>query len=347
MKGGKYLGEGTYGCSLDPAPKCYTDETEIAKGAKITKKLSIGKVMSKNESFQEEIEIAKALYKIDPKQKYLLYPQTHCYVKYEDTMKVPGASKCDTIRSDALMGMLKMTNGGITLEDYVKKRHITPYAFIKMMIHIARGVQLLNKKGFVHHDLKFNNILVNPTTRDAKIIDFGLMVKKSNIYTDGNRYLHSRYWLHPPEYRFFVHLERNDWKTPTAQDIRWLMTEDLRLNDHKFSSGDKVSMRHLLTNVPMFAFCEYENAVMAVFKAIEKRKTVYQKRDYFNGFVSKIDVYSLGISMLYMSTFLDYTGMVKEQYDMFITLLKMMVHPHVGKRWSITKAIKEMEKIIV
>lgn len=345
MRGGKYMGEGTYGCSLDPAPKCFTAEKQIISGKKSKSKLTIGKVMSKTDAFEGEMEIAKKLYKVDPTQKYLLYPQTHCYVKYEDFIKVQGAAKCDTIRKDSVMGMLKMANGGITLEDYVQKNNLDVHTFVKMMKHIAEGVRLMDKKGYVHHDLKFNNILVNPLTGEPRIIDFGLMVKKTEVFTEANPYLHARYWLHPPEYRFIVHLDKNKWKMPADQEIRWLMTEDLRLNDHKFSSGDKASMRHLLTNVPMFAYCEYENAVMAFFKAVEKKKTLYQKREYIQRFSSKVDVYSLGISMLYMSTFLNYSSMVKESYERFIQLLKGMVHPHPAKRFSISKVIAEMNKI--
>lgn len=353
MKGGANLGEGTYGCTLDPAPKCSTPEIMIhsQKGKSVNPKkfgdLTVGKVMVLEEAFEEEIEQVSKLYKIDPKQQYFIYPVSRCAVKYTDVMKVPGASDCKNVsRKNPKMNMLKMTNGGVPLDTYIRSHNVSPIALLHMVRNILEGAKKLFAKGLVHHDMKFNNWLIDPNTLATRIIDFGLMIPAEDAISQKNPFITSKYWLHPPEYRYFVYLENVKWATPSEQEIRWIMADDLKLNDHRFNSQDKASMRHLLTSPPMFAYCEYEGAIMSFFATLNKQKGIVAKRKYIEKFRNKIDVYGIGISMLYLSSYLDYTHISREKYTLFIDLLRHMVHPNPIKRYTIAQALKAMDAIL-
>lgn len=353
MKGGANLGEGTYGCTLDPAPKCSSPEVTIHthKGKSINTskfgKLTVGKIMVYEDAFEDEIDQVSQLYKIDPTQKYFIYPVTRCSVKHSDVIKVPGAMQCKNVSTNAkTMKMLKMTNGGMAMDEYIRSHNVTPIALLQMIRNIVEGAKKLSSKGFIHHDMKFNNWLIDPNTLTAKIIDFGLMIRSDDAFTPNNPFLGSKYWLHPPEYRYYVYLESTKWDTPTEQKIRWIMADDLKLNDHRFASQDKASMRHLLTNPPMFAYCEYEAAVMKFFATVSKLNGVDAKRRYIDKFKNKVDIYGIGISMLYLSSYLDFSNMSRDKYDAFIELIRFMVHPNPVKRCTIAQALKKIDQIL-
>ena len=55
---------------------------------------------------------------------------------------------------------------------------------------IIFGLQVMNDKGIVHHDLKHQNIVYNQETGRANLIDFGLMTTKTKIQTAATK---SRY----------------------------------------------------------------------------------------------------------------------------------------------------------
>jgi serine/threonine protein kinase len=354
MKGGANLGEGTYGCTLDPAPKCSTPETAIhSKKGKLVNpenfgKLTVGKVMAYEDAFEDEIQQVAKLYQIDPKQQYFLYPVSKCSVRYTDVVKVSGAAQCKNVtRQHPKMHMLKMVNGGVPLDTYIRSHNVSTVAFLHMMRNIVEGTKKLLSKGFIHHDMKFNNWLIDPNTLSTRIIDFGLMIPASEAFSPQNPFLTSKYWLHPPEYRYYVYLENVKWITPSEQEIRWIMADDLKLNDHRFSSQDKASMRHLLTNPPMFAYCEYESAIMKFFASIAKQKGVVAKKKYMEKFKNKVDVYGIGISMLYLSSYLDYANVSREKYTNFIELLRNMVNPNPIRRYTLKQCLDEMDKMLI
>jgi hypothetical protein len=124
------------------------------------------------------------------------------------------------------------------------------------------------------------------------------------------------------------------------------MADDLKLNDHRFSSQDKASMRHLLTNPPMFAYCEYESAIMKFFSSVAKQKGVVAKKKYMDKFKNKVDVYGIGISMLYLSSYLDYAHISREKYANFIELMRNMVNPNPAKRYTLKQCLDAIDKIL-
>lgn len=88
LKGGKFLGEGSFGCVIRPAISC-DSEKNIKTGKKTkTAKSSVSKIIMdpSDGSVKSEIIISNILKKVDPKQKYFLTINKYCKLK-----KIPHA----------------------------------------------------------------------------------------------------------------------------------------------------------------------------------------------------------------------------------------------------------------
>lgn len=89
MKGGKFLGEGSYGCVISPALSCKI--SSINKPNRNTKKRgnnnkTVSKIIATpdnqvNDEIKDEIVISNKLKSIDPQQKYFITINEHCKIK--------------------------------------------------------------------------------------------------------------------------------------------------------------------------------------------------------------------------------------------------------------------------
>ena len=77
------------------------------------------------------------------------------------------------------MKLLIMKDGGLNLADYlydIKGRTKEEIEMFLIELHrVILGVKVLNDNGIVHHDLKPQNIVYNPTEERMNFIDFGHM----------------------------------------------------------------------------------------------------------------------------------------------------------------------------
>ena len=105
------------------------------------------------ESIFREFGIGKKLKKIDPDNKYFIYPID--IVTYKD----------DTV-------VAIMPYGGITIYEYMIKNRIDEKQFLSMMKHLFSALKLLQDLDILHMDLKADNILIDKGA-NIRIIDFG------------------------------------------------------------------------------------------------------------------------------------------------------------------------------
>ena len=62
------------------------------------------------------------------------------------------------------------------------------------MFQAALGLAYIHHKGIIHRDIKPENILIDKTTAETKLIDFGLAVGADQINTD---YVATRWYRAP------------------------------------------------------------------------------------------------------------------------------------------------------
>eukprot|EP01091_Cochliopodium_minus_P013179 TRINITY_DN4179_c0_g1_i2.p1 TRINITY_DN4179_c0_g1~~TRINITY_DN4179_c0_g1_i2.p1 ORF type:complete len:171 (-),score=31.40 TRINITY_DN4179_c0_g1_i2:411-923(-) len=64
----------------------------------------------------------------------------------------------------------------MNLKQYLdmKKENIKSVYLREICYQIANGLNFIHEKFIVHNDLKLENVMINPTTMNVRIIDFGL-----------------------------------------------------------------------------------------------------------------------------------------------------------------------------
>jgi serine/threonine protein kinase len=90
LRGGKFVGEGTYGCVISPAIPCMNIKSNTKKSSNSLSKNSKGKIIDKTVSkiiisptneIKEEIELSHIIHKIDPQQKHFITFNNTCVLK--------------------------------------------------------------------------------------------------------------------------------------------------------------------------------------------------------------------------------------------------------------------------
>ena len=90
MQGGRYLGEGAFGCVVTPAIECsskgqmtrLTKKTKTSNLESKSKREPVSKLIRyADEQTNTEIDVANILKKLDPQQKYFLYIKQNCNIR--------------------------------------------------------------------------------------------------------------------------------------------------------------------------------------------------------------------------------------------------------------------------
>lgn len=348
MRGGRYLGEGTYGCTLEPAPTCIDSEQHHTSMRKRPKPPLVGKIFTSTSAAIEEWATATALAKIDPNQEFTVYPLAHCRTSERMIKAVGESDRCEIMRSDKTQAqpidMLEMPNGGVTLDTFVAQNRPSPDMVAKVLLPVFRGMQKLVRHGIVHQDLKFDNILYSPEAGRARIIDFGLQVPLRNALSPSkNPYIASNYWLHPPEYKVITFMQQGEWQPMTTQSILKIIKGHLATLQLKFSSTDKRTLYELLLNGGVYSKKEYVDAYT---RFVEQMLLKKQKRGmlaYLQKHPNRIDVYSLGITLMYLTSSMTMTNTRTKKA--WFDLLRDMLHPNPAFRASFMKCHKQLKAI--
>jgi serine/threonine protein kinase len=303
----------------------------------------MAKVFRRESDMEKELEFAKVLQEVDPAQKFFLYPIAHCATNVGEVRKDRDATKCSYVQdavqnSTHMLYMVTMVKGGSTVEDHVMKHRLTPAEFVAVITPVFEAVRKLSKHGYVHHDLKFDNMLYNDAHKKTHVIDFGLMQRmKTLFHPDNNRYIFSNYWLHPPEYRIAQRLYDKPLYHPTKDDFRSDVESIGETLDIYFDDSAPTTLRDLIIQqVFNNRICEYEeeyiNYASSIWRAKgSKTRAMYKHAD-------KVDIYSIGITIVYLSQFLEFpSNLARAEW---MQKLKIFVHPDPRKRPGPTKAIK-------
>ena len=184
----KIIGEGTYGCVVEPALEC---ETPVDYQNKVSK------VMHKKDARDElkEYDFLKTIPNID---NYTVSIPTLCEpkfgVKFSTVVrKCTGNRVRKTYNSNFTdLAILLMENGGLDLYNFIE--NIFPELeindqnkFLTAILDAIKGVQFFNKKNIIHQDIKAQNMVYNIKTNKLKFIDFGLMTTKTNFIDSCNK----------------------------------------------------------------------------------------------------------------------------------------------------------------
>ena len=213
--GGKLIGSGGYGCVFKPTipcDKCKTIDGEECKNDKDVSKLLTTRAMN------EEIESLRIIDKIDPLKKYHIGNPEICE-ELGNIAHVKDLEKCENFDpfGEFSYGALNYEYGGKSLRDYGRDLLLRKELFLKGLIAIENlfeGVVHFIKRGFIHNDIKCDNILFDGDV--MKFIDFGLSMtiseileEKHSVYNSYNIYFAYPYYLYLLSYMRRVILGHN------------------------------------------------------------------------------------------------------------------------------------------
>jgi hypothetical protein len=201
QRGGRLLGEGVYGCTFEPAPRCAGGDVFRTIGGLP----AVGKVTVEDPT--EETEIGRAIMSLPLAAQYFALPSVSCTVSREDVRKDPEAIKCDILFESAptaRYSMLVMPSGGKDLTRWMSSTPPSRIAanYERMFKHLLEGMLIYQAREYIHNDIHMGNILVDDAGV-ARYIDFGMAFRLPNIHTWGDTNMGTRFkpklvWK-PPE----------------------------------------------------------------------------------------------------------------------------------------------------
>ncbi len=346
--GGVFLGEGSYGCTFSPAVVCKDKDRSLIKKKRAKDDEKLTKVFWSDRDVEDEWRFAKILQSVDPRQEYFIYPNERCVVSKKDVMKQANSSKCNSLNNvrdkNAKLPVLQMKYGGVTLEQWVQEKRRRFVDFLPMLRHILVGVQKLHRKGYLHHDLKIDNILVDDNDV-PHIIDLSLLVPLKDVFdTSLNPSLYNQYWLHPPEYRIqrFNH-DLSDIDADLPSFVSRHVQQEADLYYFKIQMQDISTVNQFL--LAYFPYCEMYDITKKYIKTLFNVYKSHGKQGlmkYQTKFASKVDVYSIGLTVMNIIYHMD----APSNDSRFRTLITGMIHPDPRKRFSVGKCIHLLDTLI-
>ena len=211
MSNPKRVGEGTYGCVHNPPLKC-RDQLYNPDPTKVSKILS-------RKNANSELKEFKLIQNADKKEDFHLGKPGSCFPDNTE-INAKAIDQCKGFRGKYInrYKLLLLKNGGQDLskiEDKFKKLTVNTVNRRKLehfwldMARLLYGSKVLIDKGIVHHDLKQQNIVYNENTGRVNFIDFGLMMRKTEMFkkANGSRYPFGEHWSFPPDILFYNYVD--------------------------------------------------------------------------------------------------------------------------------------------
>lgn len=354
------IGEGTYGCVIEPSLLCKT------KQPKGTYRNKISKIMLTRHA-KKEMDEYVLISRADQKKEYYLGKPTMCKIKNNaQTRKIIKKCKNSEKYLNDLdeTSLLIMENGGINLSmlsDKIEKMKNTQQnrELIKRVLfeisRIFEGIQAFLKHDIVHHDLKPQNIVYNSETDRMNFIDFGLMkrlstsIQKSRKSTNWiTQYAHWSYpletqFLNRDKYMYFVH--KSD--AEKEEYIKRLMDNIYRDSNDKFTDAFYALCSYVIdTNITESQANKMrENILYDYIEFILKDMRADNYEEIMKRSFHTYDTYGfgMGISRLVFSS---KQLLNAELYDELSGFSYGLVHPNVLKRLTVEDAIRTYDEIL-
>lgn len=302
MKGGKYLGKGTYGCVYSPPVKC-NHNLQQENHAVIHN--NVGKIFFNKEDAEDEYEVTmKYVNTIDPEGLFTNKFLKKCDVKkehYEQLLGNFGKDKADIVRECRVhedTTQLIYEHKGDSLSSFIDSTTIVPYEYMKLyyyLLPIIQGLVTMESHRIMHRDIKPDNII--RTENKILFIDFGLAIDYESAFEVTENYvLRHDYIYYPPEFTVREHYFEKD-KHSSENYI-----ENITLQCLKKYRKVKFNIIDLERN-------DIHNEIKSFYKKISKKiEKLYIKNNaltqkdinesVFSKFACKVDIFSFGMVLL-------------------------------------------------
>ena len=279
------INQGTYGCVYRPG---FTCEGNMRKNKKF-----ISKIQNNKNASERETIIGKIIKKIDNYGEYFAPIIETCEVSLAN-IKTDKIKHCDIIdESEKVYEMNKLRYvGKNTLGKYLLQvLNRTPKQLIRMLINTHQdlliGYDKLFTAGIIHMDIKENNIMIEDTTGNPIIIDFGLSAIVKNLAEDDYREVFFTYasdyapWCIDICMLSYMANELKNEKAPPG------MLGFIGVDENKeISWKEGIVTKEHITKV-INDFITKNNAMIKLLNETQRSKYTKTLHDYFGAFVGK------------------------------------------------------------
>ena len=361
------IGEGSYGCVHKPQLECKNTRKE-----KHTNK-HISKLMLTKEA-DEELSQYINISKIDKKKKYYLGKPYKCKPK-TTKFNIDSIKKCDFYKDNKFSktkkkmkkilednySLIILSDGGLDISnfgkllkknsDFLKRKKLD--IFWKNAMNLLKGILLFQKHGFLHHDVKPHNVVLNTKNKKIRFIDFGFMKKIDNIKNlcknNKNYFAEYSWWSFPFElpylnlekYMEIAEMNYNDKQTYFENLIKQM--DD---SSSKFSISCNIFFNYIMINR---SDKDKEEMINKYFSDLKNFIIHEINKDNYDIFLKKsietIDLFGVGITLQYILCHsMDYFNSSK--FTALENCFFNMMRPSVMYRYTIEQSIDEFDKII-
>ena len=230
--GGKFIGEGPYGCGFSPALKCVGQPRK--EGPYLSKMIT-----DKHEA-ETEFAISEIITRVDPTRKYFLTAESMCEHDQSDIKPENESKKCKKFPLKGPTYLISYEMGGDNLSKLKIPANLYPEFFIGL-IGLIEGLVHLHSRGIVHLDIKPDNIVgkFHEDRYKIRYIDFGLSREIATLTANSDHVRMIRNFNLETPYPYYpfdtIMSSSNRQKNPTIdqEDIgHWYRTEQ----DHKYNT---------------------------------------------------------------------------------------------------------------
>ena len=307
-----YIAEGSYGCVFSPPLKCLNKKKTTSNQA--------GKIFYSKDSMEEEKELAEKINKIDPNGKWTIPYYGSCFTNVKETRQTDNINKCNKYSKHIFITeQLIYKNGGIDLNHFTNnfeffKNNIFIDDLIPLFYNLLKGLKSLNEKQIAHCDIKPPNMLYDFNEFKLYIIDFGLTTPYNDISSFSNyNMLNHIYPYYPPEFKIYVQLIYNK----TNVNIN-----DILENYSRYLSRGFFDFMSKYIDIPL--------QIKQFAIKCQKNKEVF-KHKFKTEYVSKIDVFSLGMTFVEIFYRLSIKSQIKlKDKTFFDNFMKLVIVPMIN-----------------
>lgn len=312
----RLLGEGGFGCVFQPEIPCVKDIVHLSKKKHHIRQVS--KIFTVNDSVQIENAFSKMLYSWDKEGKFFVVPTKLCKTTLPEIRKNSAADLCESLQRvrTRYVSQIVMPYAGEDLLNYLEG-HIRTYStkfslatWIKLLNNVFIGLQIMHQQGYIHLDIKLDNIIYDGTR--ARISDFGLSTRRQKVYSNNLQDLSIDYLPYP-----FEIILTNYKRFALCEEILGCKSLYYEYMKSLYSFGRE--------NAEIFLQYHPIEEVMNEVQKLEK--WTLDEASWFEILreqTGKIDVYSVGIMCIDVEKFLDFSTVSKEiqgKYRRFVQML--------------------------
>ena len=360
IRGGKFLGEGSYGCVFHPTlKKCNILNTNTNTNSKQSNYVS--KVFTDIAEAHKDFNQGKVMSRIDTKNEYTIVPVSMCELDFDELKKAEVEyRKCNKLAYDNIDGIVQVvySEKGIALDDYMKQNNLTVSNVLDIAEYLIKGVKFFKDNKVIHHDIKPPNIVMTADNK-PKYIDFGLSQEYSTYFENafGANY---RYWSK----EMGLYDEIRAYVLPDVRDLKYGVCEvwKKRFSDTKEVFLEKSKTKINIVSIYRKYFPDFFDEIMGKVYD-EKIGCIYDQssnkmvssdvdklNQIFEPFLDKFDIFGIGRTIEDMLETVEDTpdSTSHSEYSKYEGLIKLVEQTTLSdprKRMTVEKTLSEVQRL--